>query len=90
MTTIWKKVLLPQTVQKVEVPKGAEILSVMGQHERVVIWFRCNPDNALETRAIAIIGTGHEAPEASESRFIGTVLLENGNLVLHIFERIEK
>ena len=85
MKTIWKVVLRPVIVQDIQVPVGAEILCAREQYEKICIWFRCDPDAAIEKRTIAIIGTGAEAPD--DGRYLGTASLDSGNLIFHVFEK---
>lgn len=82
---IWKNVLNEIDLQEVEMPRGSEILCVREQHERVCLWFRCNPDEPPVKRTIVMCGTGHQA--LAQDRYIGTGFLSGGQLVLHVFER---
>lgn len=86
---IWKTELQPVDVQEIIVPQGAEMLCARDQHEKICVWYRCDPDNTLERdrRTIAIVGTGNPAP-SSEGRYLGSAFLQGGALVFHVFERI--
>lgn len=84
MPTIWKETIRPIHEQEVMLPKGAEILCAREQWEQPCIWFRCDPMAEKEPRKIAIAGTGHAAPDG---RYLGTAMLQNGALVLHVFEQ---
>jgi len=87
---IWKFKLLTRDRQHVLMPAGAEILSAHAQFEDVVIWARVNVDEPVVVkREIQVLATGEET-DWPHLRFIGTVLLEGGNLVLHVFERLGK
>jgi hypothetical protein len=88
MLTIWKQVLKPADVQQIEVPRGAELLCAREQHERICVWFRCDPAEPFELRGIAICGTGHPAPPAEECRYLGTASLQGGSLMFHVFEKL--
>ena len=70
-------------------PRGAKILSANVQDTLPTIWFLCDPAEPIELREIHIIGTGHDAPHPADVKFkfIDTVLLKGGTLVVHIFER---
>lgn len=81
--TIWKAALHPMDVQMVSVPAGAEFLCAREQHESISVWFRCDPNNAPEPRKIAIVGTGHPAPE--DGRYLGSAFLKGGALIFHVF-----
>ena len=84
--SVWKYLLLipalPE-IQDVLMPLGAEVLSVAGQNEYPCLWARVDPEAELETRRFRVCETG--APGA-EGEHVGTVLLYNGALVLHVFE----
>jgi len=74
----------------IEMPKGAEILSVQVQHGKPCLWALCNADKeaAKESRKFVYVGTGHEHPARFYQglAFVGTIQLANGGLVFHLFE----
>lgn len=86
-TTIWEAVLKPLSEQRVRMPRGAKILSAQAQGNRPTIWFQCDPDLPLEEREICIVETGRAAPHPLNAifKFIGTVQLDDGSAVVHIF-----
>lgn len=84
--TIWKTVLKVADVQDIDVPENAELLTARDQLEQMCVWFKCDPSNPTTKRRIAIVGTGHAAPEGA--RYVGTGFLHGGQLVLHVFERV--
>ena len=83
MKTIWKFELPKQG--NVEMPKGAEILTVQTQNEKPCIWALVNPDAEKEERAFVIYGTGHYF-QLIDYKYIGTFQLNEGRLVFHVFE----
>jgi hypothetical protein len=83
--TIWKATLKAATVQYIMVPEHAELLTAREQNEELCVWFKCNPDNEVVHRQIAVVGTGHPAPDGA--RYVGTGFLQGGQLVFHVFER---
>jgi len=85
MKTIWKVALTQMGTQDVRVPEGAEFLCAREQNEKACVWFRCDPNHEKKLRRIAVVGTGHEAPD--DGRYLGTAMLMDGSLVLHVFER---
>lgn len=87
--TVWKVVLMPVIAQQIEVPAGAELLCARERFEQICIWFRCDPNAPKEKRDIAVIGTGHDAPD-SEGRYLGTASLKGGTFMFHVFERASK
>jgi len=88
MTTVHKIVLTIDAQQKVYLPEGAEILCAREQHNDICIWYRCEPDNEKKVRVILIRGTGHPAPSKHEAIYIGTVSLDGGRLMFHVFEAL--
>lgn len=86
MFTVWKAILKPADVQEIEVPEDAELLTAREQFNKICVWYKCDPDNPMTKRRIAIVGTGQAAPEGA--RYVGTGFLEGGHLVLHVFERV--
>lgn len=87
--TIWKFKITPMR-SFVEMPIGAEILTVQTQDEEPCIWALVNPENSIEKRYIEVFGTGHHVPcdMGIERKYIGTFQLRGGSLVFHVFERI--
>lgn len=85
---IWKQVLKVEEEQAVFLPKGALILSVQVQQGVPCLWFKCEPSGMTERRTIRMLGTGipHDMPATDV--FLGTIQLENGYLVLHVFEQL--
>jgi hypothetical protein len=86
MQAVWKETLSLTVSQGIEVPEGAKMLHAGLQGGLVCVWFQCDPEAPKTVRTILMVGTGHK--EVSDNaRYLGTVLLHGGSLVLHIFER---
>lgn len=75
--------------QQIELPSDARILSVANQRDQLCVWYEFSERlNEKKTTTIIIVGTGNRGPETAVSdRFIGTVLMMEGDLVWHVFER---
>ena len=72
----------------VRLPKGAGILSVGQQNNKMYLWALVNPsEQQTERRVLRIAGTDHEIAEIEELNFLGTVHMHGGDLVFHVFER---
>jgi len=86
MKTIWKAALQVCDEQTVLMPKGSKILYAREQNNQPCIWYGCDPGKAdeNENRVIFIRGTGHPLPKIGN--YVGTCMLDNGRLVLHIFD----
>lgn len=79
-------------VVRLEMPSGAEVLTVQVQHETPCIWAICDPKAELVNRHFEIFGTGHILPENMDIEFnykyIGTFQLHEGGFVGHVFEPV--
>lgn len=74
--------------EHIQMPFGSTILSVKAQNEKVVVYALVNPDEKeTEYHQFLVIPTGSRADLTPTDLFLGTVLLYNGEFVLHIFER---
>lgn len=82
---IFKYTLTIEDLQTVEMPEGAEILSVQNQGGDVCIWALCAPNAPKEARTFHIFGTGNPVCD-NPGRFVGTVQILDGALVWHVFE----
>lgn len=88
MKTVWKYALEPDEFT-IEMPRGAQVLSVDNQGGSNCMWAMVDPAEPLVTRRFRLAGTGHELDRPDELRFIGTVQMYGGKIVLHLFERVE-
>jgi hypothetical protein len=84
MKTVYKYVL-NATAIPIDVPVGAEILTVAGQYDEACLWAIVDTDAATEQRWFMAVGTGQEVP-AGNVKYIGTCLFMDGAYVLHYFE----
>ena len=69
--------------QSVEMPVGAQPLSVQVQAGQVCIWSLVDPKAKKEKRFVQIFGIGH--PVVNEGAFIGTFQMSGGAPVFHVF-----
>ena len=85
---IWKYNIPILDIIKIEMPKGAKVLSVQNQNDEIALWMHVNPKEKSEIREFQIIGTGHELPslEKPKRKYIGTCQI--GIYVWHVFELI--
>lgn len=83
---IWKYVLTITNTQQLQLPKGAQFISVANQNGNLCVWAMVNPAAPTEERCIEIIGTGYYVAggDGLNRRFIGTALVGLG--VCHVFE----
>ncbi len=69
----------------IQMPRGAEILSLHVQRNVPRIWALVDPSAEIENRHFAVVATGDIAPDGAS--FVGTFLLDGGDLVFHLFEK---
>ncbi len=90
MRTIWKFPLKIINTQIIEMPYGAEILTAQEQYDELQLWALVDSEATLKIKyRINIYGTGHPISYEDRLRYISTVQLRKGTLVLHIFENFE-
>lgn len=88
MKTIWKHYLSAKTVQTIQMPAGAQILTAQVQRDEICLWAMVDEVyQEYEARKIEVLGTGISAEEIKRTH-IGTVQMNNGDLVFHVFERL--
>lgn len=84
---IWKWEL-GNSLMDISMPKGARIFSVHVQFGTPVIWAIVDPQAEKEIRTIVMVTTGRDFTVENVNYLVpvGTVLLSEGNYVLHVFE----
>lgn len=89
-STIWKFELDVTDVQRVRMPAGARLLTAQGQpvmHQTLpMLWALVDPSQPTVERLIALVGTGHPAPDIDDdgSVYVGTAIC--GLFVWHVFD----
>lgn len=83
---IWKFKLKITDDQFIEVPVGAQLLTVQMQGDDCCVWVLCKEDAHNELRRIAIYGTGNPMPE-NPGNYLATFQLYGGSMVFHAFDR---
>lgn len=89
--TIWKYQLQAKDLQTLNLPFGSQVLTAQTQNEEICIWALVNSETKeTEERSFEIFGTGHpvSCDMGVDRRYISTVQLHGGDLVFHVFERI--
>jgi hypothetical protein len=83
---IWKYqiVLKVDGVFWLDMPKGARILKLALQKGKPTLWAMVDINANTETRKFNLYLTG--SPIVDEEEYIGSVLLDDGDFVLHLFE----
>lgn len=84
--SIYKYPLKAQEHQELELPLGAQILSVQAQRNEICIWALVNTGTInTEIRRVSIYPTGRSSSSTLDREFLGTVQLHGGDLVFHVF-----
>lgn len=83
---IFKYTLSLTGLQFVVMPAGATLLTAQMQHGSPQLWAIVDDDRDDEIRSIAIYGTGQSIPEEHSGAYLGTFQMDDGALVLHVFE----
>lgn len=88
MNTIWKYTLQPRI--DIEMPLGSKILEVREQNNDACMWVLVNPEMETTIRHFVVYGTGMEInTPLDELLYHGTVQLNEGQLVFHVFEILD-
>lgn len=88
MITIWKFKLTEEKKQRVQMPRGAKILSAQSQRNDLCLWAMVDSTQPVVERTIICFGTGDEIKN-DQLRYIGTTIFNDGYFVVHVFEVIE-
>lgn len=78
-------------VTTLDLPKGAEVLTVNAQRSFLCLWASVDPDAETEQREFLVIGTGHKLNfDLKKENYIGTIHQMEGSffmtMVWHVFE----
>lgn len=93
--TVWKYKLSAKPFVELEMPIGAQILSVQSilniadpdPKELAYLWAMVDPEMRLEKRRFIIIPTGVEMGDDVQGHsYVGTIQMQSGDIILHVFE----
>jgi hypothetical protein len=88
---IFKYTLETQDKQFINLPKGAEFLTLQTQFNEPQLWALVDPnEKEKEERCIEIFGTGHPVnyDMGVDRKYLATYQIDDGNFVFHAFERL--
>lgn len=83
--SVWK-FELAGGIDKIEMPRGAQILCVQAQRDSPQLWALVDPNAPKVTRVFRTYGTGWDF-DATGLSYVGTFQLGGGSLVFHVFEQ---
>lgn len=75
--------------QMIPMQDGARILSVQMQYGECQLWAVENKEAPRVARRIEVLCTGAIVDDADKLAFIGTVQVDGGSLIFHVFERVK-
>jgi hypothetical protein len=85
MLTVWKYSVPVSDVFDLKMPVGTDPLCVAFQGNEARIWARVNPQAPLATHRFLLAGTGHVRADLAGARYLGTLFINEGVLVFHVF-----
>jgi hypothetical protein len=87
---VWKHPLRMAVLNRLDLPLGATVLTVDNQPGvGLCLWEAHDPEQTkTEQRTFRIVGTGH-VEDFAPGLHVGTVLVEGGLYVWHVFEEPE-
>lgn len=87
---IWKFDLKPnegdEMVVVVNMPVGAQVLTVQMQHDKPRLWALVDPEAPRADRRFQVVGTGHKFNPKPSAHYLGTFQMQSGAFVFHVFE----
>ena len=86
METIYKYKLEVTADQTIEMPNGAEMLTVQVQAGIPCLWAKVNTENPVHKYKFKTHGTGHPLDKDFNGLYIGTYQLYNGTLAFHVWQ----
>ena len=89
MKTIWKYEIPFKNEFTLQMPKGAELISVANQNEMGCLWAFVDPNEDIEDVNFCLYGTGYEIENPNILSYLGSFQQYNGRFVWHLFEEGE-
>lgn len=83
---VWKFPIFTDLSFTLPMPRGARILSAQTQRGEPQMWALVDPDAGPEEREFRLVATGERIQDADRLTYIGTVQMNDGLLVFHLFE----
>jgi len=86
MVTIHKYPMPINRMVSIMLPEAARVLTVQVQKGRTCIWAMVDTEMRMVPREFAWYGTGHPISSPRNKEYVGTVQLDGGDLIFHLFE----
>jgi len=87
--TIWKFPLELHEEQKIEMPKGANIIHCAEQHDRICLWAEVDPKASKVYQTFYVLGTGWDHRPKSAITHVGSVVMSKSPFVWHVYGKVE-
>lgn len=84
---IHKYDIVPVSGNCIPMPDNATILSIQAQRDNICIWALVDVTAPFVMRKFDVFGTGFTIDDTAR-KYLGTVLVQNGDFVWHVFERL--
>lgn len=88
-TTIYRqRLVLAAPPERVVFPAGCRVLSVQrreGNRDTVDVWAEVDPEQPDQGIAVTLVGTGHAEVPPAPARYVSTLQLAGGGIVLHAY-----
>lgn len=88
--TVWKFDVKLDDDTIVDMPQGAQVLSVQLQHGVPCVWALVDSDRPKVERRFSWRGTGHPCDGLVAKMFVGSIQMHGGSLIFHLFDRGER
>lgn len=85
MKRIWKFPCNICDQLTIDMPLGAKVLCVQMQHDEPCIWALVDDNMPLTPYPFAWRGTGHHCDGIDAAKYIGTIQMQGGELIFHLF-----
>ena len=85
MKTIYKYPLSFEDRFLIDMPDGAQPLSLQMQHGVPCLWAMVDTNAPTVKRALYCRGTGHDADAIGNAEHLGSVQMQGGALIFHFF-----
>ena len=85
MLTVYKYRIALDDYFEIEMPQGAQALTVKFQYGQAQLWALVNPEVPTQIYRFRVAGTGHPIKETN-LHYIGTFQLMVDTLIIHVFE----
>ena len=87
MKKVIYKYELSGTFNVLELPLKSKVLCAMNQREKMQLWVEINPTEIKkEARKFLVEGTGHDYNDSGNREYIGSIKLQDGQFIFHVFE----